>query len=66
MYSCLVMGKDAYGVIKLEGAAATYYDRPGGNSDPLHQRATAGWKACLGAAILEDEYMVRIECCARW
>jgi N4-gp56 family major capsid protein len=66
VYSCLVMGKDAYGVIKLEGAAATYYDRPGGNSDPLHQRATAGWKACLGAAILEDEYMVRIECCARW
>ncbi len=66
VYSCLVMGKDAYGVIKLEGAAATYYDRPGGNSDPLHQRATAGWKACLGAAILEDENMVRIECCARW
>lgn len=66
VYSCLILAKEAYGVIKLEGAAATYYDKAGGNSDPLHQRSTAAWKACLGAAILEDKYMVRIECCARW
>lgn len=66
VYSCLILSKEAYGVIKLEGAAATYYDKAGGNSDPLHQRTTAAWKACLGAAILDDTRMVRVECLARW
>lgn len=33
----------------------------GGSSDPLDQRATAGWKALKTACILADEYMVRIE-----
>jgi len=66
VYSCLILAKEAYGVVKLKGAAATYYNPAGGNSDPLHQRATAGWKMCKGAAILNDAYMVRIECLAKW
>lgn len=65
-YSCLVLAKEAFGTIKLAGASATYYDPPGGNSDPLHRKATAGWKGCYGAAILQDDYMVRIECLAKW
>lgn len=66
VYSCLILAKEAYGTVKLEGAAATYYDRAGGNSDPLHQRSTAGWKACKTAAILNDSWMIRIECLASW
>lgn len=66
VYSCLILAKDAYGVVKLEGAAATYYDKPGGQGDPLHQRSTVAWKRFMGAAILDDTNMVRIECLARW
>lgn len=66
VYSILILAKDAYGVVKLKGASATYYNPPGGNGDPLHQRSTAGWKMCKGAAILNDAYMVRIECLAKW
>ena len=66
MYSVLILGKEAYGVVKLAGSAATYYNRAGGNSDPLHQRSTAGWKMARGAKILNDTYMKRIECLAKW
>lgn len=66
VYSCLILAKEAFGTIKLKGASATYYDPPGGNADPIHRKATAGWKGCWGAAILQDDYMVRIECAAEW
>ena len=66
VYSCLLLAKEAYGVVKLAGSSATYYDRPGGNADPLHQRSTAGWKFAKTAVILNDDYMVRIECVATW
>ena len=66
VYSCLVIAKDAYGVIKLAGSSGTYYNAPGGQGDPLHQRSTAAWKRMMGAAILNDDNMVRIECLARW
>lgn len=66
VYSCLILAKEAYGTVKLAGASATYYDKAGGNSDPLHQRSTAGWKACCTAAILNDSWMVRIEALASW
>lgn len=66
VYSCLLIAKDAYGVIKLAGSSGTYYDAPGGQGDPVHQRSTAAWKRMMGAAILNDDNMVRIECLARW
>lgn len=66
VYSVLVLAKDAFGTIELAGSSETYYDGPGGNADPLHRKSTAGWKGCWGAAILQDLYMVRIECAARW
>lgn len=66
VYSCLILGKEAFGTVKLKGASATYYNPPGGNSDPLHQRSTAGWKGCYTAAILNDNFMERIECAALW
>jgi len=66
VYSILVIAEDAYGVVKLQGSAATYYDPPGGQGDPLHQRSTAGWKFAATAKILDDSRMVRIECLALW
>lgn len=66
VYSTLIIAKDAYGVIKLEGSSGTYYDKPGGQGDPLHQRSTAAWKRMMGAAILNDDNLVRIESLARW
>ena len=66
VYSVLVLAKEAFGVVKLAGSAATYYNKAGGNSDPLHQRSTAGWKMCRGAKILNDTFMKRIECLAKW
>ena len=66
VYSVLIIAKEAYGVVKLAGSAATYFDRAGGNSDPLHQRSTAGWKFCKTAAILDDTFIRRIEVLASW
>lgn len=66
VYSTLIIAKDAYGVIKLAGSSGTYYDAPGGQGDPLHQRSTAAWKRMMGAAILNDDNIVRIESLARW
>jgi len=66
VYSCLVIGKESYGVTKLAGYSQTYVERSGGNSDPLHQRNTVGWKAAKTAVILEDAWIARIEVAALW
>jgi len=61
----LVMGKDAYGVIDLEGenVRAIVKNRgSAGTADPLEQISTVGWKALgYAAAILQNGWMVRIE-----
>ena len=64
VYSTLILGADAYGVVDLEGEnLQTIIKQLGsaGSSDPLDQRATAGWKAMHTAAIITPEYMCRIE-----
>lgn len=33
-----------------------------GTADPLDQRSSVGWKGVHAAAILYNEYMVRVEC----
>ena len=64
--STIVFGKDACGVVDIEGEGAfkTIFKPNGsaGTGDPLDQRWTAGWKASgYTAAILQDLWMVRIE-----
>lgn len=66
VYSCLLIGQDAYGHISLAGAFQTFMDKAGGNHDPLHQRNTVAWKAVKTAAILNDDNMFRIEVAALW
>lgn len=62
----LVFGKDAYGVIDVEGKGAVQLivkpHGSGGTNDPLDQRATIGAKVmAYTASILNDLWLVRIE-----
>lgn len=64
VYTTLIFGANAYGVTEVTGGGMkTIVKQNGsaGTADPLDQRATVGWKGMLTAAILSDEYMVRIE-----
>lgn len=64
--STLILGKDAYGVVELEGngAVKSIYKGLGssGTADALDQRQTIGWKVMgFTAKILQDLFMIRIE-----
>ncbi|MEG2857753.1 MAG: N4-gp56 family major capsid protein, partial [Clostridia bacterium] len=64
VYATLVIGKDAYGTTEIEGGGLQHIVKQlgsGGTSDPLNQRATAGWKSTAVTEMLVQEYMVRIE-----
>ena len=64
VYSTLVIGDNAYGTTEIQGGGLQHIFKPlgsGGTSDPLNQRATAGWKATLAAVRLIEQYMIRIE-----
>ena len=64
VYATLVLGEDAYGVTELTGGGLQHIVKQlgsGGSTDPLDQRATAGWKATKVAERLVEPYMVRIE-----
>lgn len=66
VYGCLVLGKDAYGVVDVNGGGLEMIIKQkgsAGTADPLNQRSTVGWKAtAFTAKILIDEYILRIEC----
>lgn len=68
VYGTLVLGKDAYGVVDLEGGGLEMIIKQkgsGGTSDPLEQRSTVGWKVSgYSAKVLMPEYIVRIESCS--
>lgn len=61
----LVFGKDAYGVIDIEGQNVRAIVKPAGSAgtaDPLEQLSTVGWKADgFAAKILQNGWLVRIE-----
>lgn len=62
VYSTLIFGRDAYGVIPLEkGTAKNIVKGFGSGDDPLNQRCTSGWKMLMTTAILNDDYLYRIE-----
>ena len=61
----MIIGKDSYGCVDVGGSGNVKMIvkqlGSGGSTDPLDQRATAGWKALFTAVILEQLAMVRIE-----
>ena len=64
VYGCLFIGKGAYGVVDLSEGTEVIVKSRGSSvtADPLDQRSSVGWKGVHAAAILYDEYMVRVEC----
>jgi len=67
VYPAIYLAQDAYGIIALKGAFAvtpTVVNPKPSDSDPLGQRGHAGWKAMQTACILNDLFMVRLECAA--
>ena len=67
VYSCLFLGKDAYGVVDPEGGAMEMIikdkNQAGG---PLNQYSTAGYKFEDCTKILYPERMLRVECCSEF
>lgn len=67
VFSTIVYGADALGEVALDGNGKNVQiimNPPGssGALDPLNQRGTVAWKVKgFGAAILQDDYIVRIE-----
>jgi len=65
VYYCLFIGQEAYMVTGLDALQTRTIIHPrgtGGHTDPLEQISTVGWKAALAAAILNQNFMVRVEC----
>ena len=67
VYSVLILARDAFGVIPVNGLSSrSIIHRAGtaGTADPLNQRNTVAWKNALTAVILNQNFMFRIECAA--
>lgn len=67
VYPVLYLGRDAYGIIALKGQYAVMpmiVNPKPSDSDPLAQRGHASWKTMQTAAILNDNFMVRVEVAA--
>jgi N4-gp56 family major capsid protein len=62
VYPTFVFGKDAYGVVR-DGEPTSVFNPLGssGSADPLKQRASAGVKFRVGATILRQNALQRIE-----
>ena len=65
-YSTLFLGRDAYGIIDINGSGTIEHivKQRGYGNDPLNQRSSIGWKAFMATAILADEYILRVESCS--
>lgn len=67
VFGVLVLAAHAYGVTELQGAGLEHILKPlGYGEDPLNQRASVGWKCTLAATRLNEDAMVRIECCSTY
>lgn len=68
VYPILVFGKDSHGVVSLAGQNAMeslIHNPTASDSDPLAQRGSQGWKGWNGCLVLNDAWMLRIECAAK-
>ena len=65
VYEVVMLGAEAYAVTELNSMSSRVIVHPrgtGGHSDPLEQYSTVGWKAALGSAILNQDWLVVIMC----
>ena len=65
VYPCLAFGKDAYGVVDLQGGGLEMIIKSkdsGGTENALNQRGSVGWKVTgYATAILNNDYLVDLE-----
>ncbi|MDP4147491.1 MAG: N4-gp56 family major capsid protein [Bacillota bacterium] len=65
VHATMIIGQNAYGVVDIDGSSKpqTIIKANGssGVADPLDQRSSAGWKAMLTAARIQELALVRIE-----
>lgn len=68
VHKCMIVGRDAYGVVDIEGGSTPkMIVKPfgsAGTADPLDQRATAGYKLFMTGTRLQELAMIRLECAA--
>lgn len=65
VYTVLVFGQEAFGVVDLAGHnLQTVYQPLGsaGTADPLKVNQTMGWKVTFGVKRLQEAFMLRYEC----
>jgi len=65
IYEVVMLGKEAYAITPLSAMQARTIIHPrgsGGHLDPLEQYSTIGWKAALAAVILNQNFLVMINC----
>lgn len=60
LHSTYIFGQDAYAVSDLQ-TLQMYNERPGTTADPLHQKATLGWKVGMKSVMLNQNWFVRLE-----
>lgn len=64
IYATLIMARNAYGIIPLDGKSLESIVKAigsGGAADPLNQRGTSGWKAHTTTKILNETFLYRLE-----
>ena len=67
IYSLFLVGQDAVGGLNLanrNGGVIRKGLDSGGSSDPLEMRATVGWKKFDARTILNNNFMVEVQCAA--
>lgn len=67
VYPVLYLAANAYGIVALKGMFAVtpmVVNPKPSDSDPLAQRGHVSWKGLQTAVILNDAFMVRVECAA--
>lgn len=60
VYTCPIVGKEAYGAVHLGSESGEFYVKPlgsAGSADPLDQRGSVGWQIPYVARILNDAFM---------
>jgi N4-gp56 family major capsid protein len=60
VHTSYIFGQDAYAVSDLQ-TLQMYSERPGTTADPLHQKATLGWKVGMKSVMLNQNWFVRLE-----
>lgn len=63
VYRNFITGREAYAKIDLTEASASFIYKPlGWGNDPLNQKQTAGWKFAQAYRILNDQWILSLNC----